>query len=261
MIKVEDLIPAKHLQHLEDTRAVTRFADDQYPKGALRNTTHDHIMAGLQMIAGLPISDDSIHLIAYPFLLHDLPEPIMGQIDTVAPVKDSSTVIGSRIFEAESQAARSLFDADDYGVFVDFLAATQSLKTGQVDIPLPYGPVLAAIIDQAEGNMTFHRQAAHWQATYWRRPMSTFPDRSLTYTLEVYQKYVSHLDLFCLPLRLHQLALEILNVMLLTMIEAWNIVPLTSLPSAMVEPLQEAKVLLDYPNAGPHVRRVGAAVI
>ncbi len=157
-LKEEKLIPQNLSTNIDALKTVLRFQFKEYPKGVIIDNTKVHTLKCIHLVKSLGLD------LKYPTLLrtlwiHDIPELETNDITVIEKYRKDS--VDNATEQKELKAARSLLSKADQKLLIDFNAANNFLKDKSDAIP-DLSFLYSKLVDNSEGNMTFHYFIANW---------------------------------------------------------------------------------------------------
>ena len=151
-------IPADLKDNINALEHVLRFQFKEYPTGVIVDNTKVHTFKCVHLAKSLGLD------LKYPTLLrtlwiHDIPELETNDVTVIEKYRKDN--VDKAVEQKELKAAKSLLSKTDQKLLTSFNAANNFLKVKPDEIPnLSF--LYAKLIDNSEGNMTFHYFISSW---------------------------------------------------------------------------------------------------
>ena len=189
------LIPDDIKNHINALKKVKRFQFKEYPKNILIDDTKKNTLKCVNIAKTLALDTNYPSLIR-TLWIHDIPELITKDLTVIEKYRNKNAA--SEFDVKEMIAAEQLLNKDDQELLKAFNAANNFLKgnTPWNEKTVSLEAVFAKLIDNSEGNMTFHYFISRWAASE-RYDKTLLPPRdSLLHSFITNQKFLSRIEQF-----------------------------------------------------------------
>jgi len=154
-------IPNDLCELVNSLTTVKRFQFKEYPPNVIIDDTHTHTLRCVELarVSKLALNQSLLERILW---IHDIPEILIGDTTVIEKYRDKKT--DQKIEKNELEASRLLLSSNDQELLKRFNAASDFLK-GRMrwdESTIGFEAITAKLIDNSEGNMTFHHFIANW---------------------------------------------------------------------------------------------------
>jgi 5'-deoxynucleotidase YfbR-like HD superfamily hydrolase len=181
-------IPPDLCDLVNNLTAVKRFQFKEYPPNVIIDDTYTHTLKciGLARTSKLALNQALLERILW---VHDIPEILIGDVTVTEKYRD--TKIDREVEKSEEGAARQLLSTSDQELLKKFNAASDFLKGKAVwdENTIGFEAVFAKLIDNSEGNMTFHYFITNWVRSDEFEESLMPPLDSLVHTFITYRNF------------------------------------------------------------------------
>lgn len=212
---------------------VKRFQFKEYPPNVIVDNTFTHVLKCIHLTHVLQTHLNQT-LLERILWIHDIPELTMGDVTVIE--KSRSSPLNKRLEAQELVISKSMLSSSDQILLQQFNTASTFLKGQHAWDPelSCFEALLAKLIDNAEGNMTFHYFITQWvnsdKFAYSLMP----PTDSLIHTFVSNQRFKSIIQ-DTLPEEQALVASSLIKCVLENVLDMWNTVPLERVPSAIIK--------------------------
>lgn len=154
-------IPSDLCELVNSLVAVKRFQFKEYPPNVIIDNTYTHTLKCIGLARASKISLNQV-LLERMLWVHDIPEILIRDVTVTEKYRDKK--IDQKVEKSEEEASRHLLSIYDRGLLKRFNAASDFLK-GKMrwdENTIGFEAVSAKLIDNSEGNMTFHFFITNW---------------------------------------------------------------------------------------------------
>lgn len=228
LLKTVPLDIAEKINSLEN---VARFQFKEYPKDVIIDNTRNHTLRCINLAntVDFGISKDTILRTLW---IHDIPELITNDITVVEKYRKENA---EKKFEIdELKAAKELLSKDDQLLLEKFNHANNFLKGNTVvDADTSFIDfIIAKIIDNSEGNLTFHYYISKWVASDTYDEKLLPPIDSLKHSFVTNIKFIDKIKKE-LPKEQNEMLIKFIELVLETITRFWNEVPVEKIPDVI----------------------------
>jgi 5'-deoxynucleotidase YfbR-like HD superfamily hydrolase len=182
--KHTEKIPAELKEHVNALEEILRFQLDEYPPGVIIDSTREHTLKCVHLTETIDFELD-VEKLTRTLWIHDIPEIIIQDITVIE--KNRKPKLSKRLDAEEIEASQELLNKENQDLLESFNKAYEVLKGKRTwnkqEIPLEM--LIAKLIDNTEGNMTFHYFVTKWiKSDAYKRELM-FPDDSLEYSFDI----------------------------------------------------------------------------
>jgi hypothetical protein len=230
LLKTVPLDIADKINSLEN---VARFQFKEYPKDVITDNTRNHTLRCINLanITEFGIAKD---ILLRTLWIHDIPELITNDITVVEKYRKENA---EKKFEIEEiSAAKELLSEEDQLLLGKFNNANNFLKgnTTLEDSLLSIDFIIAKIIDNSEGNLTFHYYISNWVASNKYDEKLLPPIDSLRHSFITNIKFIDKIKKE-LPKEQSEVIIKFIELILETITGFWNKVPVEKIPNVIKE--------------------------
>lgn len=181
-------IPPDLSELVNSLTAVKRFQFKEYPQNVIIDNTYTHTLkcVGLARASKLALNQALLERILW---VHDIPEILIADVTVTEKYRDKK--IDQEVEKSEEGAARQLLSTNDQELLKRFNAASDFLKGKIVwdENTIGFEAVSAKLIDNSEGNMTFHHFITDWVRSDRFEESLMPPLDSLVHTFVTYRSF------------------------------------------------------------------------
>lgn len=230
LLKTVPLDIADKINSLEN---VARFQFKEYPKDVIIDNTRNHTLRCINLANTFDfgIAKDTIIRTLW---IHDIPELITNDITVVEKYRKENS---EKKFEIdELKAAKELLSENDQLLLGKFNNANNFLKGNTVvDSDTSFIDfIIAKIIDNSEGNLTFHYYISKWVASDTYNGKLLPPTDSLKHSFVTNIKFMDKIKKE-LPKEQSEILIKFIELVLETITGFWNKVPVEKIPNVIKE--------------------------
>ncbi len=234
-LKHRDLIPKELKNHINSLKKIPRFQLNEYPKGVIKDSTKEHTLKCIHLANTINFKIQKKKLIR-TLWIHDIPELIIKDITVIE--KNRKPRLSEELDNQEVEAAKILLNETDRELLTQFNKAYEILKgkekwTGQVPLEM----LLGKIIDNTDGNITFHYFVSKWTASSSYKKEEMFPMDSLEYSFLTNRKFSKFIKAH-FPKEQQEILLHFIDVTLENIHHLWKNVPEKRIPKELKKHLQ-----------------------
>ncbi len=232
-LALKSQIPNDLLEQINALEKVKRFQFKEYPKNVIIDDTKLHTIKCVNLVRVLGLENVGAEL-ERTLWIHDITELLTGDITAIEKNRKAQRANKFNMYE-ESAATQSLTKKDQR-LFANFNNANKFLK-GKTTFALTHttlAALFAKIIDNSEGNMTFHYFISRWVASDKFDLAKLPPQDSLKHTFLTNQKFLENVQK-SLPNSETEKLTELIELVLRNIRNMWKDMPSSRTPSVVKE--------------------------
>uniref|UniRef100_A0A7C4XT05 HD domain-containing protein n=1 Tax=candidate division WWE3 bacterium TaxID=2053526 RepID=A0A7C4XT05_UNCKA len=231
-------VPSELKNQLHNLSLIKRFQFKEYPKDLIADNTLDHTLRCVYLAKKINLRLNKAKLIR-TLWVHDIPKLLTNDLTVIEKYRNLDADKNFRL--REHKAAKKLLSSVDRSLLDLFNKADDFLKWKVMRVrEIPLESIAAKIIDNSEGNMTFHYFVSGWVASEAYNPKLLPPTDSLIHTFRINNIMQNQLKL--LPETHGKELANLIDTVLKTIGTFWKNVPQEKIPSVLGDYLKHSNI-------------------